>query len=221
MNFSSNESTLLIRFLSVARQLYNFLLPAARTSRFGVEGKSIAIIDISSSSKMEHISTTGRGGASTTVAITIHPIRVGEGNEVGKRKWIWQCWNPIVLSSSSLYWGLTNKQTKEEILQHCVVCVKRKHGTEGSSKCNIHHANTTKSLSHTFGAAKHFSPNESEGESESTKYVDIQYEYVGNLAKIKLLEDRIMTYNMRDPFIIPTLVDEYAGAVDDCWGNRT
>ena len=29
-----------------------------------------------------------------------------------------------------------------------------------------------------------------------------------------------MAYDMRYPFIITTLVDEYAGAVEDCWGNR-
>ena len=29
-----------------------------------------------------------------------------------------------------------------------------------------------------------------------------------------------MAYDMIDPFIIPTLVDEYAGAVKDRWGNR-
>ena len=32
---------------------------------------------------------------------------------------------------------------------------------------------------------------------------------------MKLLETRIMTYNIRDSFIIPTLVDEYADAVED------
>ena len=29
-----------------------------------------------------------------------------------------------------------------------------------------------------------------------------------------------MAYNMRGTFIIPTLVDEYAGAIDDRWGER-
>ena len=29
-----------------------------------------------------------------------------------------------------------------------------------------------------------------------------------------------MASNMRDPFIIPTLVDVCAGAVEDRWGNR-
>ena len=46
------------------------------------------------------------------------------------------------------------------------------------------------------------------GGSDSTKYTNIQSEYAGNLTKIKFLEARIMDYDMRDPFIIPTLVDE-------------
>ena len=29
-----------------------------------------------------------------------------------------------------------------------------------------------------------------------------------------------MSYDMRDPFIIPALVDCYAGAVEDCWRGR-
>ena len=28
-----------------------------------------------------------------------------------------------------------------------------------------------------------------------------------------------MAYDMRDPCIIPTLVFEYSGAVEDCWGG--
>ena len=50
-------------------------------------------------------------------------------------------------------------------------------------------------------------------------YTDIKSEYVGNLAKIKLLEAHIMAYNMRDPFVIPTLVDKYVGTVEDFWGD--
>ena len=29
-----------------------------------------------------------------------------------------------------------------------------------------------------------------------------------------------MAYDMIDPFIIPALVDDYAGSVEDRWGNR-
>ena len=74
---------------------------------------------------------------------------------------------------------------------------------------------------HTFGAAKHFVRNNLEGGSESTKYTNIKYKYIGKLAKIKLLEAPIMAYDMRYPFIIPTLVDEYAVVVEDRWGNHT
>ena len=66
-----------------------------------------------------------------------------------------------------------------------MVCVNIKCGHKGSRERNIYHANATKVLSQTFGGAKHFVPNNSEGDSESTKYTDIKYEYVGNLAKIK------------------------------------
>ena len=58
----SNKSTLSISLLSVTRELEYLLLPASRTSRVGVEGKLIAIIDIALSYKIENISTTGIGG---------------------------------------------------------------------------------------------------------------------------------------------------------------
>ena len=72
---------------------------------------------------------------------------------------------------------------------------------------NIHHSKKIKDILQTFGAAKHFVPSNLEGESKSTKYTDIQSKYVGNLAQIKFLEVCIMAYDMRDLFIIPTLVD--------------
>ena len=109
---------------------------------------------------------------------------------------------------------------KEENLQQRVVCVKRKSGPEGSRERNIHHRNTTKVLSQNFGAAEKFVPKNLEGVYESTKYTDIQYEYVGNLAKNKLLEARIMAYDTRYPFVTPTLVYEYAGSVKDHWGSH-
>ena len=84
----------------------------------------------------------------------------------------------------------------------------------------IYPPSSTKALSQTSGAVKNFFPKNLEGASGSTKYTDVKYEYVGNLAKIKLLETRIMAYNMRDPFIISTLVDEYSGAVEYSWGNH-
>ena len=106
------------------------------------------------------------------------------------------------------------------IPQRHVECVKNKRAPKISREREIHHVNTTKALSQTFGAAKHFIPKNSEGDSKSTKYTRIKSEYVGNLAKIKLLGARIMTYYMRDPFIIPTMEDDYAIEVKDRWRNR-
>ena len=57
-------------------------------------------------------------------------------------------------------------------------------------------------------------PQELGGDPESTKYTNIQSDYVENLAKTKILEARIMAYDIRYPFIIPMLVDEYAGSVE-------
>ena len=128
--------------------------------------------------------------------------------------------NPIVSSSSFSYLGRITKRTKDDIVQHCVVCVKNKRDPKGSRERSIHHDNKTKALSKTSGTPNYFVPNNLEGGSESTKYTDMQSEYIVNLAKIKLLEARIMAYYMRDPFIIPTLVYEYASAVEYRWGNR-
>ena len=83
-----------------------------------------------------------------------------------------------------------------------------------------HHANTMKALLKNFGAENIFVPKNLDGGYDSTKYTNIKSEYVGNLAKIKLLEACIMTYDTRDPLIIPTLLDEYAGAIKDRWGKR-
>ena len=168
---------------------------------------------------MEHISTTSRGGESNIVAIPTHNICVGNGNDIGSGNSADNFENSTVLSSLLSYWGRTTKRMKEEILQHCVVCVISKRGPEGSRERDIHQVNATDLLLHTFGDAKHFFPNKSEGESESTKHTDIQSEYVGNFYKNKLLEARIMYYGMMDPFIIPTLLDDYSGAVEDCWGK--
>ena len=89
----TDESTLSSSFSSMARELENLLSHTTHTSRFGVEGESIQSIDIVLYSKMEHNSTSGRGGASTYVistgvrsgvistgVITIHHIHVDDGN---------------------------------------------------------------------------------------------------------------------------------------------
>ena len=67
-----------------------------------------------------------------------------------------------------------------------------------------------------FGAENHFFPKNLEGGSKSTNFTNIQSKYVGNLAKVILSEACIMAYDMRDTFVITILVDEYAGAVEDC-----
>ena len=122
--------------------------------------------------------------------------------------------------SSSTYWGRAAKRTKEEILNCRVVCLKSKRGLEGSRERDVHHSNATRALAQTFGAAKHFVPKNSEGESESTKYADIQSEYVGNLSKIKLLESRVIAYDMMAPFVVPKLMDAYNQDVQLRWGDR-
>ena len=160
--------------------------------------------------KIEHTSTFRRGGASTGViyigVIPIHHIIwVFYGNGAGSGK-SGDSDNSIVSSSSLSYRVRTTNFTKEDILQRRVVCVKNKHGLGCSREHNIHHASATKGQLHTFGSEKHFSPKNLERESDSTKYTDIQSEYVGKLAKIKLLDTRIMAYNMRYPFLIPTLL---------------
>ena len=101
-----------------------------------------------------------------------------------------------------------------------MVCVKNKRGPEGSRESEIHHANATKALSHTFGDAKKFYPKNLEGGSDSTNYTNIQTDYVGKSSKIKLLEARVMAYDTRDLIITPTLVDKYAGAVKEHWRRR-
>ena len=94
----------------------------------------------------------------------------------------------------------------------CGVCQK-KCDHEGSS------TNATKALSQTFGGSRHPPTKNLEGESKSTKCTDIHSDYVGNLGKIKLLEAHKIAYDMRDNFIVRTLVYEYAGAVDEHWRN--
>ena len=73
----------------------------------------------------------GEGGASTTSAIPVHHIHVGEGDDIGSGNGADNDDNSIVFSFSSLYWGRTTKQTKEEILQHRVLCVKIERGPKG------------------------------------------------------------------------------------------
>ena len=151
-----------------------------------MEGKSIAIVEIVSSSKMEHNSTDRRGGAPTAVistgvrygvistgVILIHHICVGGGDGAisGNAD---DANYSIVSSSSLLYLRITINQTKEDILQRRVVCVKKKYAPKGPRECDIHHTKATKALSQTFGVAKHFVTKNSEGGYKSNKYTEIQ-----------------------------------------------
>ena len=107
MPCSSNAYTLSSILSSVARKLDNILLPAAWTD------KSIAVINIASSSRMEHISTTGKRRASTTGNILFHHICVGEGAYVGSGNGANNANNSIVFSTSLLYWGKTTDKKKD------------------------------------------------------------------------------------------------------------
>ena len=145
---SSDKSTLSSRFSSVEREPENLLSPAAWTLQVGVEGESIAIIDIELSSNMEYTSTAVRRGASTGV-IPIHHISVGDGDGAGSGN-ADNADNYIVSSSSSPYWSRTTKWTKEETVKWHVICANNKRRPEGSRERNIHHDKVTKELSQTW-----------------------------------------------------------------------
>ncbi len=70
-----------------------------------------------------------------------------------------------------------------------------------------------------FGAAKHFVPRNLEGETKSSsKYRNIESEYVGNLTKIKAFRTRVANYGMQAPFLIQELVDPTGAEPWDCFG---
>ena len=200
-------------FSAVARELELFLSPVAQASRANeLLGGNSTPVDIMSSEDHNVVGgdTVPEGAATPPAPVDQVHVRADEGGH-------------SVISSTSVasYWGRATKRSKEEILQRRVVCDKSKRGPEGSRERDIHHKNATYALSQVFGAAAHFIPKNSEGESESTKYSDIQSEYVGNLTKVKLLEARVMGYDMLAPFIIPKLVDSRASTVGDRWGDPT
>ena len=91
-------------------------------------GKTISIINIVSSSKMEHTSTSVIGGVSTGIiyigVIPIYHTRVGDYDVAGKGN-ADDAENSIISSSSSSYWGRNTKRTKEEIVQRRAVCVNK------------------------------------------------------------------------------------------------
>ena len=81
--------------------------------------------------------------------------------------------NTLAVTPLGLYWGKTNRP-KQVIPHSRVVCVKSKRGAEGSCEGDVHHKNATTKVAQNFGAAKHFVRRNSEGESESKIYTDIQ-----------------------------------------------
>ena len=87
--------------------------------------------------------------------------------------------------------------------------MKIKLGGENSHERDIHHKNSTSTLSQNFGSAKHFVPRNLKGESKSNRYTDIQSKYVGNINKMKLFESRVIDNDMVATFIVPYWVDEY------------
>ena len=48
-----------------------------------------------------------------------------------------------------------------------------------------------------------------ESESEIPNYFNVKLEYVGNLTKLKMLEQSMNQYDMLLPFIIPKFIDKY------------
>ena len=78
-----------------------------------MEGESIEIIDIASSSKIEHTPKSGIWGVSIVVIYTgvipIHHICVGDDDSVSSGNTD-NADSSIVSSSSSSYWGITTKR---------------------------------------------------------------------------------------------------------------
>ena len=64
-----------------------------------------------------------------------------------------------------------------------------------------------------------FTPRNSEVESESKSYTYIQSNYVGDIIKMKFLETRVIVYDTMAPFIVPSLLNEYAFEVEYRWGD--
>ena len=88
--------------------------------------------------------------------------------------------------------------------------MKSKQEVEGSLQQDVHHKNATDTLSQTFGAAQHLIPRNLEGDSESNSYTAIQSECFRKFTNMKLLEARVLAYDIMAPFIIPDLLYEYA-----------
>ncbi len=62
--------------------------------------------------------------------------------------------------------------------------------------------------------AKHFCTKNSDGEL-AYKYKDIQFEYVGNLAKLKLFLKCLVAFDMLNPFMVPSWIEPNVISVMD------
>ena len=117
------------------------------------------------------------------------------------------------------YFGREKSRTKEEILARQVVCLKKDRGVPGSRERSRHHQSATAPLAQKFGAAGHWVVRNRDGESDSQNYDDLQSAYVGNLAKVALLEKRVNEYDMMSVLMIWPPKDMNAASVEDRWGD--
>ena len=72
------------------------------------------------------------------------------------------------MSGAQTYFGRITKRTEQEVLKRRMICVKGNCGKAGSCEHNKHHFAASAALLYKFGAARHFVPRISEGETESS-----------------------------------------------------
>ena len=118
------------------------------------------------------------------------------------------------------YFGRSQVRTEEEILARQVICLKKDRGVPGSRQRSSHHRSATAPLAQKFGAAGHWVVRNRDGElPDSQNYANLQSAYVGNLAKVGLLEERVNEYDMKSVLMIWPPKDLNAAAVKDRWGD--
>ena len=118
------------------------------------------------------------------------------------------------------YFGRSQLRTEEEILARQVICLKKDRGVPGSRQRSSHHRSATAPLAQKFGAAGHWVVRNRDGElPDSQNYANLQSAYVGNLAKVGLLEERVNEYDMKSVLMIWPPKDLNAAAVKDRWGD--
>jgi hypothetical protein len=123
---------------------------------------------------------------------------------------------PYVATSG--YFGATY-WLAAEINARQVIFPKSAQGVLSSRDYTSHQEAATKALPHIFTSAKHIHAKNAEGES-SNKYANLQFEYAGNLAKIKSFKWHMDAWDMSDPFVIPRLINPDALSVEDRWAER-